>query len=93
MPEQAPKKDWGGIPMSPRAREFYTQVYLPRIMALQREIEATPLVVLIWRQVRGVMISMRNASRTALSMANCQIGLNAVVSPWTKKSLAGTIRM
>lgn len=45
---KAAKPDWKSLKMSPRAEEFFRSTYLPRYQELLKEVESTPLCVLVW---------------------------------------------
>jgi len=38
----------GPVPMSPRAREYFEKVFMPRYEALQAKVRQVPLVILVW---------------------------------------------
>ena len=44
----SPVAELGKVPLSPRAQQFFDQVFKPRYDALQQAVRQTPLVILVW---------------------------------------------
>lgn len=44
----SPIAELGNVPLSPRAQQFFDQVFKPRYDALQQAVRQTPLVILVW---------------------------------------------
>ncbi|MBI5302363.1 MAG: hypothetical protein HY868_09510 [Chloroflexi bacterium] len=47
-PQASPIADLGQVAFSPRAQQFFDQVFKPRYTALQQAVRQTPLVILVW---------------------------------------------
>jgi hypothetical protein len=47
------RPDWGSLPMSPEARELYESIFIPSIERYAKQIERTPLSILVWGPAQG----------------------------------------